>query len=546
MEEKHYFKKIQSDYLLYYLFTFFNLSDIRNLYLLSKKFINILNKDNKKIIREIQEKIFGSEINNELISKEFKINKYKISDYYMNKSPILDSILADDYLISTSKKFDNGFIIHDLINNKINEIISFKENNNFYVSSLLYIKEKKILMVGTDKGYIIGYYFHKKNKKFINFWEYKTGFNKQIKKLIYYIILNKVILLSLDSDDSVKINFIKIFCIENINNNVVDIKYIINYIKSYVIKNYFIYNIKYFEGNNDIKFFALSLNDGGSLNDMNNNSDEIFKFDKIMDNKISIINCEQIRIDFNNEKGNKNYLIYNDTYEDLIFDYCLKGHKSFICDYLYIKNNNILISVEYLSPYLIIWDLNLKTKINSILLPHTDSILSLLNISNKCICSSGRDRKIYIYTIKDILSYKDNTKIINNNEIKCNHSSDVYKINYYQDKFGNNKIISSSFDKTIKIFKMNETFDKINSKIILTGHSSSISCVKMDLLRKEIITIDIDSVINRWEYDKKEKIYTIKKSIEINLVNKKKEFIDDILLVYDNLNCIIKTDKQKK
>ena len=143
MEEKHYFKKIQSDYLLYYLFTFFNLSDIRNLYLLSKKFINILNKDNKKIIREIQEKIFGSEINNELILKEFKINKYKISDYYMNKSPILDSILADDYLISTSKKFDNGFIIHDLINNKINEIISFKENNNFYVSSLLYIKEKK-------------------------------------------------------------------------------------------------------------------------------------------------------------------------------------------------------------------------------------------------------------------------------------------------------------------------------------------------------------------------------------------------------------------
>ena len=70
MEDKHYFKKIQSDYLLYYLFTFFNLSDIRNLYLLSKKFINFLNKDNKKIIREIQEKIFGSEINN------FKMNLY--------------------------------------------------------------------------------------------------------------------------------------------------------------------------------------------------------------------------------------------------------------------------------------------------------------------------------------------------------------------------------------------------------------------------------------------------------------------------------------
>ena len=141
MEEKNFFKKIHSDYLLYHLFTFLNLSDIRTLFLLSKKFINILNKDNKKLIREIQEKIFGSELNNELILKDLKNNKYNITKYSINKSPIINSILADNYLISTSNKFDNGFIIHDLINNKIIQKISFNDNNNYsYVSSLLYIK----------------------------------------------------------------------------------------------------------------------------------------------------------------------------------------------------------------------------------------------------------------------------------------------------------------------------------------------------------------------------------------------------------------------
>ena len=545
MEEKHYFNKIHSDYLLSYLFTFFNLLDIRTLFLLSKKFINILNKDNKKIIREIQEKIFGSELNNELILKEIKFNKYNITNYSINKSPIIDSILGDNYLISTSKKFDNGFVIHDLINNKISQKISFNDNNYSYVSSLLYIKEKEIIVVGTDNGYILGYYFHKKEKKFLNFWEYRIGFNKLIKKLIYYNINNKIILVSLDSDDSSKINFVKLFCIENTNNNDNDIKYNINYKKSYVIRNYLIYNIKYFDGK-DMNIFCLSLNEGGSLNDRNNNTDNCFIYDKVMANQISIINCNKINIDFNNTTENQKYIIKNDKYEDLPFDYSLKGHKSYICDYLYIKNDSILISVEYLSPYLIIWDLNLKRKINSVLLPHTDSILCLLNISDKYITSSGRDRKIFLYSIKDIVLYRESNKVINNYEIKCNHSSDVYKLNYYKDIFGNNKIISASFDKTIKIFKMNENFDKMLSKIILTGHSSSISCVKMDLLRKEIITIDINSVINRWEYNKEDKIYIIKKSIELNIVNSKKEYIDDIILLYDNLNSIIKIDKTKK
>ena len=51
--------------------------------------------------------------------------------------------------------------------------------------------------------------------------------------------------------------------------------------------------------------------------------------------------------------------------------------------------------------------------------------MTLLSISDKFISSAGRDRKIYIYKICDIFSYKEDDckKVINNYEIKCNHSS---------------------------------------------------------------------------------------------------------------------------
>ena len=80
-------------------------------------------------------------------------------------------------------------------------------------------------------------------------------------------------------------------------------------------------------------------------------------------------------------------------------------------------------------------DINTKLKIKTNL-PHTDSIFSLLNISNKFLASTGRDRKIY--NIDDIINQNIN------------------------------KIISSSFDKTIKVFNYKENnFNKI-TKIILT------------------------------------------------------------------------------
>ena len=84
------------------------------------------------------------------------------------------------------------------------------------------------------------------------------------------------------------------------------------------------------------------------------------------------------------------------------------------------------------------------------------------------------------------------------------------------------------------------------TKVILTGHTSPICCIKIDSIRKHILTSDINCIINIWEYNEIYKLYTIIQTIEINAVKGKKEYIEDIILLYDNLNSIIKIDRTKK
>ena len=546
-KKKNFFNKLQSDYIFTYLLSFFNLSDIRSIFPLSKRFVTILNKDNKKIIRDIQKKIFSNELNNELILNH---QKYQLTVFPFNQSPILNSIIMENFLISSSYKFDEGFSVYDLNINKLSQRILFKEKNYSYVSSMIYIKENKIVLIGTNNGYIVSYFLD--NNNILNYsWEYKTGSNKEIKNIIYFKSKNKILIISLDSDEAINLNFLRIFYIENSNEKKFDEnKNDIKYIKSYIIKNILVYNIKYFttnKNNNNNEFICLAyneneINDYENINKINNINNNIFKKDKIMNNDLAIINITKIKIDFKNIEKNYDYLIKNNTYEELNFDFVLKGHKSYISDFLFLEKNNLLLSVEYLSPYLFIWDINLKQKLKSILLSHKDSILSLLNINDKYLLSSGRDRKIFVYNINEIIN---ENSIMNIKEIKCNHYSDIYKLNYYNET-NINKIISSSFDKTIKVFITKDyNFDKM-TKIILTGHTSPICCIKIDSLRKHILTLDINCIINIWEYNEIYKLYTIIQTIEINSIKGKKEYIEDIILLFDNLNSIIKIDRTKK
>ena len=70
---------------------------------------------------------------------------------------------------------------------------------------------------------------------------------------------------------------------------------IIKYIKAHIIKKYFIYNIKCFDD-----FICLVLNKGIKNTYVdNNNINFTFKKDKIMNNYLSLINLDKIKI-YNN------------------------------------------------------------------------------------------------------------------------------------------------------------------------------------------------------------------------------------------------------
>ena len=70
---------------------------------------------------------------------------------------------------------------------------------------------------------------------------------------------------------------------------------IIKYIKTHIIKQYFIYNIKCFDD-----FICLALNKGIKNTYVdNNNINFTFKKDKIMNNYLSLINLDKIKI-YNN------------------------------------------------------------------------------------------------------------------------------------------------------------------------------------------------------------------------------------------------------
>ena len=126
MIKKTYFNKIQSDYIFSYIISFFNLSDIRSLFPLSKRFLNILTKDNNKIIRDIQKKIFSQELN--FLPNLNHAYNYNTYSFPLNKAPILNSIKAQNFLISSSNQFDDGFFIHNLFLCEMHVIYRRKKN----------------------------------------------------------------------------------------------------------------------------------------------------------------------------------------------------------------------------------------------------------------------------------------------------------------------------------------------------------------------------------------------------------------------------------
>ena len=518
--EIHFFEKIRTNYLIQLILSFLSISDAKKSVLINKRFKKILLDDNQQLLKEIGELTYGFD-KFQTFNSNNNLSKYKIDSFPFFQLPILKMLQVNNLIIVSPETFENGIFIYSLENFRMIHKIYHRDlyGNNTFLYAMSYSKEKDNFIFSFSDLTLSNY----SNHFYLN-WNIKIG----VEKPINFISCINDYIFTCESHEKIGLNFIKEY---NINNG--------NHINTFVLKFLSIFNMKIFEISkleikylsNEIKekepFLVFSLYDYTNLNENTN-----FYFDlKSKSTRLSLSSISNL----NNLKYSYD-ILNKSNYEIIKFDVNFFGHNAIIKDYIYIESKNFIISVG-VDLYIFIWDIinkNAKIFIDSL---HTDIIYSLSNINDNLFCTCGKDRKIFIYSINSILLNDNN----NYSEINCNHTSDIYNIFSY-----NNIIISGSFDKTMKLFYMSNDYKKVENKIILTGHYSSITVCKFDYVHNILLTIGLDNIINIWKIKKETNEFQIIKSIEFFIEKGKKEFIDDAIILFDENLTFVKIDNSKE
>ena len=516
--EKKNFDKIRSNYLISTIISFLSISDAKKGLILNRRFRKILLEENEKLLKEIEELTYGFD-KFKLFDLNNNLKDYKIHSFPFFQLPILKMLHVNNFIILSPGTFENGIFIYSLKNFRMIKKIFHKDlyGNDTFLYSMCY-SEKYDNFIFSFSDLTVSNY----NNNFNLNWNFKIGVEKPINLISSF----ENYIFTCESHEKIGLNFIKQYYVFNGN-----------HINTFILKFLSIFNMKIFNISNlqinyfskEIKekepFLVFSLYNYTSINENTN-----FYFE--LRSKTTRLSLKSI-----SNLNNISYDILNQShYNKIKFDLNFLGHNAIIKDYIYIESKNYIISIG-VDLYIFIWDLinkNAKIFIDS---QHTDIIYSLCNIDDNLFCTCGKDRKILIYSLNSILSKDENIY----NEINCNHLSDIYYISSY-----NNCIISGSFDKTVKLFFMNEDYKKVKNKIILTGHFSNIKICKYDYVHNFLFTIGLDNIINIWQINKETNEFKIIKSIELFYEKNKKEFIDDCIILFDEKLTLVKIDTSKE
>jgi len=214
-----------------------------------------------------------------------------------------------------------------------------------------------------------------------------------------------------------------------------------------------------------------------------------------------------------------------DSLDSLIPDFYLWGHEAAINQIIYIEDRKTLISCSA-DTSIIIWDLenqSPKTRLEY----HEDSILSICYLGDGALASGGLDRILYISNI-------DNEEVpISSHEY---HMSSIQKIEKTI-KNGKLELITSSYDKNIRVATFDPEFKEKLSMRIINGHISTIKAVQVDYANQQMVTVSTDKSIKFWDF----KDMKLLKSIDTN-----KEHFDGFIILNDDFKTLIKHDSSKK
>ena len=133
--------------------------------------------------------------------------------------------------------------------------------------------------------------------------------------------------------------------------------------------------------------------------------------------------------------GNGNINIYNINTSGLIA--IIKGHTSWVMDFVLISGRNLLASSSYNSDTTVrIWDLTTNTN-KFTLSGHTSNVFGLKLISSDILASGSEDKTIKLWNITDGSLIRT----------LWNHTGAIY---WSVDMLNEQTIVSGSYDKTIK------------------------------------------------------------------------------------------------
>ena len=512
----HFFNKIHQSEIIISIFTYLSISNVKNLLYVNKKFRNLLLKNDQHVLKEIGYLTYG--LNKQIPFPSFNSLSSSFLSFKSNHFPITLLCLIDnkDIVIVSPGSFENGIYVWN-IRQRIYKYSII--NKSTFAYCVIYIDEIDKAVVSYSDGNVVMYQID--NEQYDIIWDNKIGVKKPIERIAYDNSSKSLFTLEVNSD--VNLNFIK----------EIDIK-TGNVIKSAVIRNSTVINMKII-----------------SMKHILTHQEEIDKIQSIMNNKTFDINIDRMpkenylilslydikpgeRINVFNysikdtKLAIKNISLLESDFTDIQPEVNLYGHTAIIKDFIYNEKYNILISVG-VDLYVILWDMykkNAKCIFDSF---HEDIINSICEIDDMTFSTCGKDRTIFIWKIDDILNKEKRFK----DKIQKN-TSDIYAIEYSKRL---KCLIAGSFDKSLQLHSISSEYKCVNS-IAISGHNTPISSAKFDFVHMQLITASLYNTIIFWDL----KTMSMIKSIELH----KKEYIDDFIPLFDDIDTIIKIDNTKK
>lgn len=453
-KNKRGFRKLSYN-LIEEIVSFLHISDVSNVKYISKQLLRAFKKYDYKLFRLVGDYSYGlfkaldfeNHPTDHFHIKQLKSNKQPVFFFEYAKEIDMLIISPGPYLPeltywSYSNKIYKGEIkLNNILN--IEDLIQYSNDTSCYISSIKWMSKSNILVIGIDKGYIIGYEYKPDKNSFDLIW--KRKFNNEDSLSFIDYVESKDHLITLEKDQ-VKVNYIKTW-----SNKGKLMKKSIHTEEELTCLSVF----DIIKNNSLITYSAF-----GSCN-----------------GKIYFINYENIEDNFN-------HISYSDY---------IKGPITEVDCLVYVSNLKLLI-VAYRLVGIYIWiidDISLSFGSYPLLkryvdLCHFDIITSIVYITDSIFCTSSLDRDIIIWDINKDIPLK-----------KFTHPSSIYNMKYSE---VSKQILTSCYDKNLRIISLSDNGQSIKQVEVMNGHVSMIKCFQIDLVNSRLITASTDNIIKVWNY----------------------------------------------